>query len=117
MMKPPAFSPGTRVKLIRDGKSRARDEHEGVRSSNTELGKQMALLLKMHEEIQEVAAQPDDVMEYADVLEALLELGWMHGIRLEDIIKAMDEKRARIGGFRKGLIFWRKGFYVESERN
>jgi predicted house-cleaning noncanonical NTP pyrophosphatase (MazG superfamily) len=100
--------PGTRVKLIRDTKDTPRDANEQVKPVNSKLGHSAFLLLKMYEEIGEVAADPCDVTEYADVLEALYTFGKLHDVTPEEMEAARLGKKATVGGFQRGLIFSRR---------
>ncbi len=100
--------PGTRVKLIRDTKDKPRDEFEQVKPVNSRLGHSAFLVLKMYEEVGEVASAPTDLMEYADVLEALYSFGRLHGVNPEQMELARQTKLKTVGGFTRGLVFSRR---------
>lgn len=93
-----------KAKLVRD-KVEPRDQHEEVHSANSSAGRHMALCLKMHEEASEIADEPQDAYEYADLLEVIFELARMHGVSNDDIMNAMADKRHRKGGFRMARIW------------
>ncbi len=65
----------------------------------------MALLLKLHEEASEIADAATDASEYADVLEVLLELAKINGVRWAAIEQALLCKRERLGGFHMAQIW------------
>ncbi len=92
-----------RTKLVRD-KCNAVLAGECERAQ-TEAEYQMALLLKLHEEAQEVAGDPTDLAEYADLLEVLLTLADHNGISLFNIIEECEAKREQFGGFVEGMIW------------
>lgn len=64
------------------------------------------LASKLHEEAEEVARDPSDINEYADVLEVLLELAARNGITPEAIEKARIAKRRERGGFQTNRAFF-----------
>lgn len=101
-----------KAKLVRDaiGVVHAEDPREGVtcKPASSRAVKLLALQLKLHEECGEVADDPSDILEYADVLEVLYELGAMNGFSPADIERARFTKRRNKGGFSKGLILERK---------
>ncbi len=66
---------------------------------------QMALLLKLHEEAQEIARAVHDPEEYADLLEVLIALADHNNVTEEDILSAFVSKRERKGGFGKRQIW------------
>ncbi len=90
-------------KLVRDH-CPAVIEGECVLAS-TEAEYQMALLLKAHEEIQEIADCPEDPEEYADLLEVMLALAEHNGVDGDDILDALVMKREHKGGFEDGQIW------------
>jgi predicted house-cleaning noncanonical NTP pyrophosphatase (MazG superfamily) len=101
------MKPGTRVKMIRDSKSKPRDEHEQVKPINSALGHSVFLLFKIFEEVLEVQAAPTDVYEYADVLECLYKFGNLHGITPDMMEQARIDKKVKVGGFDRGLVLAR----------
>ena len=86
-----------------------RDKHvagagERVRPANTRAGQHLAITQKLHEEVCELADDPTDLGEYADVLELLQELARQNGVDWRDVEKVQCDKRAERGGFRKCLV-------------
>ena len=77
------------------------DDAEEIRPANTLAGKTALLCLKMHEEVQEISHTPWDPVEYADLLEAMLELMRLNGVTLDDLEAAGVEKRRRQGANRR----------------
>jgi predicted house-cleaning noncanonical NTP pyrophosphatase (MazG superfamily) len=63
-----------------------------------------ALSLKLFEEAAEVAADPSDVDEYADLLDVLATMAEVNGIPWVDVLSAMYAKRGRRGGFTEGRV-------------
>ena len=63
----------------------------------------------MYEEVGEIAAATNDVYEYADLIEATLELAIRNGISLADIERARAQKRTECGGFARGIFMYRDG--------
>ena len=56
--------------------------------------------LKLKEEIEEIKnADYKDIMEYADLIQVALGLASLNGFKMEDVMKAMDEKYELKGGF------------------
>lgn len=92
-----------KVKLIRD-LMRPRDNDETVRPANSRGGKILGLCLKMHEEAQEIANDPTDIEEYADLLTVMLTLANMHGIQFPAIHRAMERKTEKFGAFDRSMI-------------
>lgn len=90
------------VKLVRDGQV----PHADGRSApaNSWAGKQLALTAKMHEEVGEIADDPTNPYEYADLLEAMLEMAHSNNVPWGEIEAAVLHKRGLKGGFRKGMI-------------
>ena len=92
-----------RIKLVRDRCNAVLEgQCEPVSSKSKYM---MALLLKMHEEIEEIAKDPSDPMEYGDLLEVLLTLAELHGVAPMEILRAREEKREELGGFEDGQIW------------
>jgi predicted house-cleaning noncanonical NTP pyrophosphatase (MazG superfamily) len=100
-----------KVKLVRDHIERAftRQLNEGdtLAPCNTLAGKRMLLQQKLHEESAEIADNPGDPAEYADLLEVMLELAKTNGVPWAEIEKAVLEKREERGGFRRGMVLTR----------
>ncbi len=94
------------TKLVRDRCGAVLDGE--CEPTETEAEYQMALLLKAHEEIQEIADCPTDPEEYADLLEVMLILADYNDVDGEDILEALVDKRKRLGGFEDGQI-WTEG--------
>lgn len=92
-----------RVELVRDRQGPVREGDE-IQPANSRAGKLLALRAKLHEEVEEIARQPDDPLEYADMLELLLEHARECGVPWADIESAMSTKHRRKGGFRRGLV-------------
>lgn len=97
---------GLRVKLVRD-KMQPLDDGETMTPANSKAGRVMALLLKLYEEIGEIQDKPHDPEEYADVLEALLELARLNGVPWAQVEERLLAKRQTRGGFRRGLVLQR----------
>ena len=51
-------------------------------------------LLKLFEEIGEIASEPSNPDEYADVMIVLLDLAHQHGISADDLIQSTSHKMA-----------------------
>ena len=94
------------IKLIRDKLSANENGPNKEGHANTVLGKQALLFNKLYEEIAEIAADPTDPYEYADVLEALFELARINKVPIETILKCMQQKRRQSGGFREGKYIY-----------
>lgn len=92
-----------RVKLVRD-KIGAGDSLELVQAANSRAGKMLGLYLKLHEEAQEIAGDPCNPEEYADLLEVITELMRMNGVDRAEVARVMHEKREHLGGFSMGRI-------------
>lgn len=91
------------TKIVRDfAKDRYPSDKYFTVSGST---KRVFLLKKMHEEIEEVARDPNDILEYADVLEILLELASEFGYTLEQIDHYRKQKAKVKGGFKAGLVW------------
>lgn len=101
-----------KVKLVRDHIQRAftRQLNEGdtLSPANTVFGKRVLLQQKLHEEAAEIADNPGDPAEYADLLEAMLELAKTNGVPWADIEKAVLQKREERGGFRRAMVLTRR---------
>lgn len=95
-----------RVKLVRDNCPAV--VMGECRIALTDAEYQMALLLKLHEEAQEIAKSPHDPEEYADLLEVLIALANHNNVTGEDILNALGMKREYKGGFEKGQIWVEK---------
>jgi predicted house-cleaning noncanonical NTP pyrophosphatase (MazG superfamily) len=56
--------------------------------------------LKLREEIEEIKSSDyKDIMEYADLIQVALGLASLNGFKMEDVMKAMEEKYELKGGF------------------
>jgi predicted house-cleaning noncanonical NTP pyrophosphatase (MazG superfamily) len=56
--------------------------------------------LKLREEIEEIkGADYKDIMEYADLIQVALGLASLNGFKMEDVMKAMEDKYELKGGF------------------
>lgn len=91
-------------KLIRDNCPAVYDESANVTACGDEGEYHMALVLKLYEEVGEIAMMPTDPMEYADLLETMMALAASQDVGLADILDARIEKYAAMGGFEDGLI-------------
>ena len=60
---------------------------------------------KMHEEVGEIIADPQNPEEYADLFETVEAYAKMQGVSLPMILDAKRKKKARRGGFEKGVIW------------
>lgn len=63
------------------------------------------LAAKMHEEAAEIARDPNDINEYADLLEVMEELASRHGISLVQIRAAQLAKKLERGGFSENRTY------------
>ena len=99
-----------KTKLVRDHCGAVLDGE--CEPTETEAEYQMALLLKAHEEIQEIADDATDPEEYADLLEIMLALAEFNCVDVDDILEALVDKRKRLGGFEDGQI-WTEGGRME----
>lgn len=101
-----------KVKLVRDRIDEncycRNDPEVNLRPCNTIDGKRMLLQAKLHEEASEIAEDPRDPAEYADLLEVLLELARVNGVPWQAIEHSLLEKRRQRGGFRRGMVMTRK---------
>ncbi len=56
--------------------------------------------LKLKEEIEEIKnSNYQDIMEYADLIQVTLSLANLNGFKIEDVMKAIDDKYELKGGF------------------
>jgi predicted house-cleaning noncanonical NTP pyrophosphatase (MazG superfamily) len=56
--------------------------------------------LKLREEIEEIkGANYKDIMEYADLIQVALGLASLNGFKMDDVMKAMEDKYELKGGF------------------
>lgn len=68
----------------------------------------MLLILKAHEEVQEIQdSDCKDLTEYADVLTVLMSLASLNDIAWSDILKVKDRKMRERGGFENGRVLIR----------
>lgn len=98
-----------RAKLVRDHcaavvEAPDRDD-QTVAPENSLAWKHMALLLKLHEEVDEISRAATDPEEYGDLLEAMMELAKINAVSWDDILEAMCRKREERGGFKRGMIW------------
>lgn len=57
-------------------------------------------VLKLREEIEEIKGSDyKDIMEYADLIQVALGLASLNGFKMEDVMKAMEDKYELKGGF------------------
>lgn len=89
-------------------------ERGHVHPVNSRPGKQLALLLKLHEEAEEIGRHATDPAEYADLLEVMLELMRVNNVSWAQVEEALLAKRERLGGFRMGMI-WVFGSILKGE--
>ncbi len=92
-----------KVKLVRDKSGPVKDGC--CLPANSLPGKQMALLLKLHEEAIEIADAATDPFEYADLLETLLELAKINEVPWIKIEEALLLKRKTSGTFQMAQIW------------
>lgn len=93
-----------RVKLVRDKVPLLGRKGEEIKPVNSQIGKVALLVLKLHEEAQEIAENPWDPEEYADIMEVLAELMRLHDVSGDAVSKAAEEKSERLGNFRGGMV-------------
>ncbi|KKK95648.1 hypothetical protein LCGC14_2670680 [marine sediment metagenome] len=67
------------------------------------------LILKLHEEVGEVAEDLTDTREYADVLQALMDLAQLSGVPWEEVETELIWKAKHRGGFEGGKVMVVKG--------
>lgn len=96
-----------KIKLIRDKLGGRGGDTESVGFANSPQAKQALLVLKLFEEVGEIAADSSDPYEYADALEALFELARINHVPFQTIVSCMKIKRAEKGGFREGKYIYR----------
>jgi predicted house-cleaning noncanonical NTP pyrophosphatase (MazG superfamily) len=86
-------------KLIRDKMAFILDPEELDNCDNKE--ELMGLYaLKLREEIEEIKGSDyKDIMEYADLIQVALGLASLNGFKMEDVMKAMEDKYELKGGF------------------
>lgn len=92
-----------KAKLVRDKSGPVKDGC--CMSANSLPGKHMALLLKLHEEVNEIANAATDPTEYADLLETLLELAKINEVPWNKIEESLLNKREQLGGFQMAQIW------------
>lgn len=91
------------AKLVRD---RADAVKAGqCQAANSLPGKHMALLLKLHEEVEEISRDASRPYEYADMLEVLFELARINNVSWGSIEAEIICKRAAKGAFREAQIW------------
>lgn len=91
-----------RAKLVRDRiVSRTGDLYHQLKSP---AARHLALVAKLHEEVEEINRDPTSVEEYADVITALQSLAELHGVSRLDILKKELEKTERLGAFDAGRL-------------
>jgi len=95
-----------RVKLVRD-KVPLKDDRETIQAANSPAGRVALLINKMHEEVGEIAMDPWDPEEYADLFEAVSELMRLNGVSMLEVENAVWAKRRAVGGFRQGMVLSR----------
>lgn len=92
-----------RVKIVRDrmviGKGGT------LQPVNSKAGKMMGLLLKLHEEADEISRGAECPEEYADLLEVMLEIARMNDVSWADIEAALLRKREERGAFQRGMVW------------
>ncbi len=91
-----------RVKMIRD---KLEPTVGAVRPVNSLPGRQLALIAKLHEEVEGIAKDATDPAEYAELLEAMMELMRINKVPWGKVEQAFRERRADQGGLRKGQIW------------
>jgi predicted house-cleaning noncanonical NTP pyrophosphatase (MazG superfamily) len=67
------------------------------------------LVAKLHEEVGEVAEGLTDASEYADVLQALMDLARLSGVPWKQVETELDWKLGERGGFAGGKVMVVKG--------
>lgn len=66
----------------------------------------LGLALKLHEEVGEVCRAPQDVSEYADVLQVLMDFAELNGIAWETVLRACEDKLRTSGRFINPALLW-----------
>lgn len=92
-----------KIKLIRN--KLALIPREGVRVERVEVASPLhraLLAAKIHEEAAEIANDPTDPKEYADLIECTMQLAQFNGISADTIYGTMLAKRKERGGFGHG---------------
>lgn len=74
------------------------------------------LVAKIHSEAEEIARDVSNPEEYADVLECLLGLAKLNGIKWPDVMAALKEKRERKGAL-ETCNLWIPEAYLDDIRN
>ena len=59
----------------------------------------LGLALKLHEEVAEVVQAPEDVEEYGDVLQVLMDFAYLNGIAWVDVVARRRKKMENKGGY------------------
>jgi predicted house-cleaning noncanonical NTP pyrophosphatase (MazG superfamily) len=86
-------------KLIRDKMAFILDPEELDNCDNKEELIEL-YVLKLREEIEEIKGSDyKDIMEYADLIQVALGLASLNGFKMEDVMKAMEDKYELKGGF------------------
>lgn len=67
---------------------------------------QMALQAKLHEEASEIADNPWDLDEYADLLQVIYDLMTVHGIDHLEVERRRLAKAEKFGDFLGGRLAW-----------
>ncbi len=93
-----------KAKLIRDHCPAVHDLTSDVSACDSDSEYHMALVGKMYEEVGEIAMDPTDPTEYADLLEAVLAMAASQDVEGTEIFHAMIAKRMMYGRFEDGLI-------------
>ena len=96
-----------KVKLIRD-KLEPQSPHTVTMYVKGTLMHRVLLVSKLHEEVAEVADCMDDPVEYADVLQALMDLACLNDVLWEDVLAIRANKLHERGGFAAGKIMVRR---------
>ena len=90
------------MKLVRDKAKERYPKDKYIEIDNSLID--VFLLKKLHEEVEEISRDMNDILEYADVYECLVCLAERNGFSLEDIQKAAKEKADKKGSFKKGIV-------------
>ena len=94
-----------KAKLVRDRCRAVYDESAYVTACDSDSEYHQAMMLKMYEEVGEIALAPTDPEEYADLLEVMLAMAASQDVDGEDILQALISKRLAFGGFNDGMIW------------
>ncbi len=93
-----------KVKLIRD-KLDSKNSHICLKSVRQYSWMHAALLVsKLYEEVAEVADGMDDLSEYADVLQTLMDLARLNNLAWQDVLDTRINKFHEHGGFSDGKV-------------